>query len=178
MDISDFGSSDVLFNVHNYDEWASGKTREEVELLAENFPGKIYGLTEKGFEDQLYGVDNVDSFIQTGEKSGNFQGFDQDIEDADYVVLVGGNFGFCHHDAYSVLDQEHDFDTEFVFPPEACFRRFESPNPDLGVHTLQEIQDGRLDIDNDQEYFVRKVAEETGFDKYDWDKCSIQRINV
>lgn len=178
MHIDDFGEQDVFVNIHGYDRWdIRSQVEEPVERISEEFPGKVFGVAEEGFEDELYGHEDMDLTIQSRPRSGKFDRRGLEIDDANYVVLSGGEYGACHHSSYEILRSEVD-DAEFIFPPEACFGWVECKNPDLSSYTLDEFQRGTLPV-NDQQYFGQKIIERReDLGDYDWGSSSIQPVKV
>lgn len=179
MDIEEFGEDDVFVNVHGYDRWDRGITEDAMRKIAELFPGKIYGIAEEGFEDQLHTRDQTEeeNIIRSREEQGRFDRRGLGIENADHVVLAGGEYGFCHNKAYRIIEREVD-DAEFIFPPEACFGLAETSNPDLFLYTFDEFQSGDLPVE-DTTYFVEQIAEtKQRHEEYDWSQCSIQPVLV
>lgn len=179
MDIEEFGEDDVFVNVHGYDRWDKGITEDAMRRIAELFPGKIYGVAEEGFEEHLHTRNQTEeeNIIRSREKQGRFDRRGLGIDNADYVVLAGGEYGFCHNDVYNILETEVD-NAEFIFPTEACFGLAETSNPNLFLYRFDEFQTGDLPVE-DTTYFAAKIAEtRQKHGEYDWNQCSIQPVLV
>lgn len=182
MHINDLSAQDVFVNVHGYEKWDKGLTKEPIENIVEDFPGEIFGVAEEGFGDELHGRENIpdENIIQSRPQQGRFDRRGLGIKDADYVVMAGGEYGLCHHGAYEIMRNEAD-DAEFIFPPEACFGWYKCSKPEFMGYRLDELHNGTLPV-SDQQYFSQKIIEERGenekMGEYDWKTSSIQDVEV
>lgn len=181
ISIEDLGEKDVLVNVHGYEKWDKGLTRQETESIISEFPGDVYGVAEHGYQDDLYGSEHMEdeNVLITAPRTGHFEERNLGIRGANHLVITGGHLGQCHKEVYKILEDEANEDTEIIFPPEACFGHVASSAPVQLLYSLENLQKGNLEgIEQDQEFFIKDVAEKTRLEEYDWNRTSIQGIDL
>jgi len=175
--LEDFSPKDILVNIHGYEKWDKGLTKSTTTKLIQEFPGQVYGISEKGYDNELYGRTHIpdENIIESKPQSGEFNNSNLDLQESEYILLAGGEIGACHWETYEILNQEVE-NSQFILPATACYGYIPTPNPDeFLLYSLDELLNGALDNQTTIED-SQKLINQSGISKYDPDQTQIGRV--